>query len=51
MIKPIKDLNDPTSMKLKELMSAVEETGVSLEEKMKARKIFKIYLDGAEVDE
>ena len=51
MKKVIKIL-DSTSLKLKELMHALEETSCSLEEKIKARKIFKIYLDGkAEVDE
>ena len=33
-------------------MNALDEIGCSLDEKIKARKIFKIYLDGkAEVDE
>ena len=51
-MKLIKKLNDSISLKLKELMNALEETGCSPEEKIKARKIFKIYLDGkAEVDE
>ena len=51
-MKLIKNLDDSTSIKLKELMNALEETGCSPEEKIKARKIFKIYLDGkAEVDE
>jgi len=41
-----------TSNKLKELMKALDETGCSPDEKKKAKKIFKIYLDGkAEVDE
>ena len=42
---------DPTSLKLKGLMKALEETGCSPKEKIKARKIFKIYLDGAEIIE
>ena len=51
-MKLIKKLDDATSLKLKELMNALEETGCSPEEKIKARKIFKIYLDGkTEVDE
>ena len=51
MSKVIKIL-DSTELKLKELMKSLEETGCSPEEKIKARKIFKIYLDGkAEVDE
>ena len=51
MSKVIK-LSDATELKLKELMKSLEETGCSTEEKIKARKIFKIYLDGkAEVDE
>ena len=52
MMKVIKRIDDFPSIKLKELMNALEETGCSPEEKIKARKIFKIYLDGkAEVDE
>ena len=51
MSKVIKIL-DSTELKLKELMKSLEETGCSPEEKIKARKIFKIYLDGkVEVDE
>ena len=51
MSKVIKIL-DSTELKLKELMKSLEETGCSPEEKIKAQKIFKIYLDGkAEVDE
>ena len=51
MSKIIKIL-DSTELKLKELMKSLEETGCSPEEKIKARKIFKIYLDGkAEIDE
>ena len=50
MSKIIK-ISDPTGLKLKELMKSLEETGCSPEEKIKARKIFKIYLDGrAEVN-
>ena len=50
MSKVIKIL-DSTELKLKELIRSLEETGCSPEEKIKARKIFKIYLDGsAEVD-
>ena len=45
MSKVIK-ISDSTSLKLKELMKALEETGCSEVEKVKARKIFKIYLDG-----
>jgi len=49
---PIIKISDSTKLKLKELMKSLEETGCSPEEKIKARKIFKIYLDGkAEVDE
>ena len=51
MSKVIK-ISDSTSLKLKELMKALEETGCSEKEKMKVRKIFKIYLDGkAELNE
>ena len=51
MSKVIKIL-DSTELKLKELKKSLEETGCSPEEKIKARKIFKIYLDGkAEIDE
>ena len=50
MSKVIKILD--TSKKLKDLMNVLDATGCSPEEKIKARKIFKIYLDGsAEVDE
>ena len=50
MSKVIK-ISDSTELKLKELMKSLEETGCSPEEKIKARKIFKIYLDGsAEVE-
>ncbi len=51
MSKVIKIL-DSTELKLKDLMKSLEETGCSPEEKIKARKIFKIYLDGrAEINE
>ena len=51
-MKLIKKLDESTSFKLKELMNALGETGCSPKEKLKARKIFKIYLDGkAEIDE
>ncbi|SVE60462.1 uncharacterized protein METZ01_LOCUS513316 [marine metagenome] len=45
MSKIIKIL-DSTSLKLKELMNVLDAAGCSDEEKIKARKIFKIYLDG-----
>ena len=50
MMKVVKRL-DSTSLKLKELMKALEEIGCSPKEKIKARKIFKIYLDRAEIIE
>ena len=51
MSKVIK-ISDSTEWKLKELMQSLEETGCSPEEKIKSRKIFKIYLDGkAELNE
>ena len=51
MSKIIK-ISDSTTLKLTELMNALQEIGCSSEEKMKARKIFKIYLDGkAEINE
>mgnify|MGYP001494313672 CR=1 FL=1 len=51
-MKKVIKISNSTSLKLKELMNALDETGCSPEEKIKARKIFKIYLDGkAEVDE
>ncbi len=51
-MKLINKLDDSTSLKLKELMNALEEIGCSPKEKLKARKIFKIYLNGkAEIDE
>ena len=41
-----------TSQKLKDLMNVLDAVGCNSEDKAKARKIFKIYLDGkAEVDE
>ena len=50
MSKVIK-ISESTSLKLNELMKSLEETGCSSEEKIKARKIFKLYLDGkAEVN-
>ena len=45
MSKIIK-ISDSTILKLTELMNALQKIGCSLDEKMKARKIFKIYLDG-----
>ena len=46
------NISDSTSLKLKELMKTLENTGCSEMEKVKARKIFKIYLDGkAEINE
>ena len=51
MSKVIK-ISDSTSLKLKELMNVLDVVGCSSEEKIKARKIFKIYLDGrAEINE
>ena len=51
MSKIIK-ISDSTTLKLTELMNALQEIGCSSEEKMKARKIFKIYLNGkAEINE
>ena len=44
MSKVIKILD--TSKKLKDLMNVLDATGCSPEEKIKARKIFNIYLDG-----
>ena len=38
-------ISDSTTLKLKELMNALQEIGCSSEEKLNARKIFKIYLD------
>ena len=49
MMKLTKNLDDSTSLKLQELMKAVEGT-CSSEEKMKAKKIFRIYLDRTEID-
>ena len=48
---PLIKISESTSSKLKELMKALEDTGCSPEEKVRARKIFKIYLDRAEIDE
>ena len=51
MSKIIK-ISDSTTLKLTELMNALQELGCSSEEKLKARKIIKIYLDGkAEINE
>ena len=45
-------ISDSTTLKLTELMNALQEIGCSSEEKLKARKIFKIYLNGkAEINE
>ena len=49
-MKLINKLDALTTLKLKELMKAVGGT-CSLEEKLKARKIFKIYLDRTEIVE
>ena len=38
--------SDSTILKLNELMTALKAVGCNSEEKLKARKIFKIYLDG-----
>ena len=38
--------SDSITLKLKELMTALKDVGCNSEEKLKARKIFKIYLDG-----
>ena len=48
-MKMIKKINNSTSLKLEELMKAVEGT-CSLKEKTKAKKIFRIYLDRTEID-
>ena len=51
-MRKIIKISDSTTLKLKELMNALQEVGCSSEEKLKARKIFKIYLDGkAEINE
>ena len=51
MSKIIK-IPDSTTLKLKQLMNALQEAGCNFEEKLKARKIFKLYLDGkAEINE
>ena len=47
-MKLVKKIDDSTSLKLKELMNAIEGT-CSKEEKRKARKIFKIYLDRTDI--
>ena len=39
-------ISNSTTLKLTELMNALQEIGCSSEEKLKARKIFKIFLDG-----
>ena len=39
-------ISDSTTLKLKELMNTLQEIGRSSEEKLNARKIFMIYLDG-----
>ena len=45
-------ISDSTSLKLKELMKSLDEAGCNPKEKIKAKKIFKIYLDGkAEINE
>ena len=49
MMKLIKNLDNSTSLKLQELMKAVDGT-CSPAEKMKAKKIFRIYLDRTEID-
>ena len=49
---PVIKISNSIEMKLKELMKSLEETGCGPEEKKKARKIFKIYLDGkVEIDD
>ena len=48
MSKIIK-ISDSTTLKLTELMNSLKEVGCSSEEKLKARKIFKIYLDSKAV--
>ena len=50
-MKKVVKILDATSFKLKELMKSLDETGCSKEEKVRARRIFKIYLDRAEIDE
>ena len=45
-MKQIKKIDDSTSLKLKELMYSLDEAGCNPDEKIKAQKIFKIYLDG-----
>jgi len=51
-MRKIIKISDSTTLKLKELMNALQEVGCSSEEKLKAHKIFKIYLDDkAEINE
>lgn len=45
-MRKIIKISDSTTLKLKELMNALQEVGCSSEEKLNAHKIFKIYLDG-----
>ena len=45
-MKKVIKISDSTSLKLKELMQILNETGCRSEEKFKARKIFMTYLDG-----
>ena len=47
-MKQIEKIDDSTSLKLKELMNAIEGT-CSPEESTKARKLFKIYFDRVEI--
>tara|TARA_Y100000590_G_C15721677_1_gene1013727 strand:+ start:2869 stop:3009 length:141 start_codon:yes stop_codon:yes gene_type:complete len=42
-------IEDSTSFKIKELLQAIENT-CSIDEKIQAKKIFKIYLDRTEID-
>ena len=45
-------ISNSTTLKLTELMNSLKEVGCSSEEKLKARKIFEIYLDGkADINE
>ena len=51
-MKKLLETSDSTTLKLTELINALQEIGCSSEEKLKARKIFKIYLDGkAEINQ
>jgi|ETNmetMinimDraft_35_1059890.scaffolds.fasta_scaffold110302_3 energy-converting hydrogenase A subunit M len=43
-MKKIIKISDSATLKLKELMDVLDAVGCSDEEKIKARKIFKIYL-------